>query len=177
MRNSNQPPHCHACTVAEVVRDIRITATALCEIFGIERQVAIDKAICLAEKNHGIDLSAIKPLARAIKMEARTIGLDSIGARLGIRAKDVNLLLQNAGLQMKIGKEWRGAQGFPAPRSPTSTTSAAPISRSPYSTSCVSTSSAALMICFRMSLILTDHERRNAAEVIRRTVKDDVRLN
>lgn len=107
MRNSNQHPHCHACTVAEVVRDIRITATALCEIFGIERQVAIDKAICLAEKNHGIDLSAIKPLARAIKMEARTIGLDSIGARLGIRAKDVNLLLQNAGLQMKIGKERR----------------------------------------------------------------------
>ena len=40
-------------------------------------------------------------------MEARTIGLDSIGARLEIRAKDTNLLLKNAGLQMKIGKEWR----------------------------------------------------------------------
>ena len=43
--------------------------------------------------------------SRAIKMEVRTIGLDSTGARLGIRAKDVNLFLQNAGLQMKIGKE------------------------------------------------------------------------
>jgi len=107
MRNSNQQPHCHACTVAEIVRDIRITATTLCKIFGIERQVAIEKAICLAEKNHGIDLSAIKPLARTVRTEARTISLDSIGARLGIRAKDVNLLLQNAGFQMKIGKEWR----------------------------------------------------------------------
>lgn len=107
MRNRNQHPHCHACTVAEIVRDIRITATALCEIFGIERQVAIEKAICLAEKNHGIDLGAIKPLVRTVRTEARTISLDGIGARLGIRAKDVNLLLKNAGLQMKIGKEWR----------------------------------------------------------------------
>ena len=62
MRNRNQHPRCHARTVAEIVQDIRITAAALREIFGIERHVAINKAVCLAEEAYGLEMSAIKPL-------------------------------------------------------------------------------------------------------------------
>jgi len=62
MNNNQNPPRCHARTVAEIVQDIRSTATALREIFGIERHVAINKAVCLAEEAYGIEMSAIKPL-------------------------------------------------------------------------------------------------------------------
>lgn len=62
MSNKQKHPRCHARTVAEIVRDIRNTAAALCEIFGIERHVAINKAVCLAEEVYGLEMSAIKPL-------------------------------------------------------------------------------------------------------------------
>ncbi|MFC2499827.1 MAG: hypothetical protein ACFNUC_03660 [Selenomonas noxia] len=62
MNNTRPPPRCHARTVAEIVRDIRNTAAALREIFGIERHVAINKAVCLAEEAYGLEMSAIKPL-------------------------------------------------------------------------------------------------------------------
>lgn len=63
MNNNQKYPRCHARTVAEIVRDIRSTAAALREIFGIERHVAINKAVCLAEEAYGFEMSAIKPLA------------------------------------------------------------------------------------------------------------------
>ena len=62
MRNNQKRPRCHARTVAEIVRDIRSTAAALREIFGIERHVAINKAVCLAEEAYGFNMSTIKPL-------------------------------------------------------------------------------------------------------------------
>lgn len=62
MSNNQKYPRCHARTVAEIVQDIRITAATLREIFGIERHVAINKAVCLAEEAYGLEMSAIKPL-------------------------------------------------------------------------------------------------------------------
>lgn len=62
MSNNQKHPRCHARTVAEIVQDIRSTAAALREIFGIERHVAINKAVCLAEEAYGLEMSAIKPL-------------------------------------------------------------------------------------------------------------------
>ena len=70
MSNKQKHPRCRARTVAEIVRDIRITAATLCEIFGIERHVAINKAVCLAEEAYGLEMSAIKPLVyRPVKGE------------------------------------------------------------------------------------------------------------
>ena len=57
MSNNQKPPRCHARTVAEIVAALR-------EIFGIERHVAINKAVCLAEEAYGLEMSAIKPIIR-----------------------------------------------------------------------------------------------------------------
>lgn len=62
MNNNQKYPRCRARTVTEIVRDIRSTAAALREIFGIERHVAINKAVCLAEEAYGFNMSAIKPI-------------------------------------------------------------------------------------------------------------------
>ena len=62
MSNNQKHPRCHARTVTEIVQDIRSTAATLREIFGIERHVAINKAVCLAEEAYGLEMSAIKPL-------------------------------------------------------------------------------------------------------------------
>ena len=64
MSKNQKYPRCHARTVAEIVQDIRITAAALREIFGIERHVAINKAVRLAEEAYGLEMSAIKPIIR-----------------------------------------------------------------------------------------------------------------
>mgnify|MGYP000256216114 FL=1 len=62
MKSNQKYPRCSARTVTEIVRDIRSTAAALREIFGIERHVAINKAVRLAEEAYGFEMSAIKPL-------------------------------------------------------------------------------------------------------------------
>lgn len=64
MSNNQKYPRCHARTVAEIVQDIRIIAATLREIFGIERHVAINKAVCLEEEAYGLEMSAIKPIIR-----------------------------------------------------------------------------------------------------------------
>ena len=69
--------------IGTAVRDVRSTAAELQKLFGVK------ELIPPAEHDTGF----LNPTA--------------IGAKLGISAKDTNLLLKNAGLQMKIGKEWR----------------------------------------------------------------------
>ena len=49
----------------------------------------------------------VKELIPPAEHDTGFLNPTAIGAKLGISAKDTNLLLKNAGLQMKIGKEWR----------------------------------------------------------------------
>lgn len=56
-------PRIRACSVADIMRDIRDTGIELRGICGIDAPTALTKAICLAEQAYGIDMTAIKPLA------------------------------------------------------------------------------------------------------------------
>lgn len=62
--NQKQPlfPCIRACSVADIMRDIRDTGIELRGIYGIDAHTALTKAICLAEQVYGIDMTAIKPL-------------------------------------------------------------------------------------------------------------------
>ena len=55
-------PCIRACSVADIMRDIRDTGIELRGICGIDAPTALTKAICLAEQAYGIDMTAIKPV-------------------------------------------------------------------------------------------------------------------
>lgn len=93
--------------IGTAVRDIRSTATELQKLFGVKDGIALAKATSIIERAYGVEMPEVKELIPPAEHETGFLNPTAIGARLGISAKDTNLLLQNAGLQMKIGKEWR----------------------------------------------------------------------
>ena len=93
--------------IGTAVRDIRSTAAELQKLFGVKSGIALAKATNMIERAYGVDMEEVKELIPPAEHDTGFLNPTAIGAKLGINAKDVNLLLKNAGLQMKIGKAWR----------------------------------------------------------------------
>ena len=93
--------------IGTAVRDVRSTAAELQKLFGVKDGIALAKATSMIERAYGVEMPEVKELIPPAEHDTGFLNPTAIGAKLGIRAKDVNLLLKNAGLQMKIGKEWR----------------------------------------------------------------------
>ena len=93
--------------IGTAVRDVRSTAAELQKLFGVKNGIALAKATNMIERAYGVEMPKVKELIPPAEHDTGFLNPTAIGAKLGISAKDTNLLLKNAGLQMKIGKEWR----------------------------------------------------------------------
>ena len=93
--------------IGTAVRDVRSTAAELQKLFGVKDGIALAKATSMIERAYGVEMPEVKELIPPAEHDTGFLNPTAIGAKLGISAKDTNLLLKNAGLQMKIGKEWR----------------------------------------------------------------------
>ena len=93
--------------IGTAVRDVRSTAAELQKLFGVKNGIALAKATNMIERAYGVEMPEVKELIPPAEHDTGFLNPTAIGAKLGISAKDTNLLLKNAGLQMKIGKEWR----------------------------------------------------------------------
>ena len=93
--------------IGTAVRDVRSTAAELQKLFGVKDGIALAKATSMIERAYGVEMPEVKELIPPAEHDTGFLNPTAIGSKLGINAKDVNLLLKNAGLQMKIGKEWR----------------------------------------------------------------------
>ena len=93
--------------IGTAVRDVRSTAAELQKLFGVKDGIALAKATSMIERAYGVEMPEVKELIPPAEHDTGFLNPTAIGSKLGINAKDVNLLLKKAGLQMKIGKEWR----------------------------------------------------------------------
>lgn len=94
--------------IGTAVRDIRSTAAELQKLFGIKDGIALAKATSLIEKAYGVEMDEVKALIPPAAHDTGFLNPTAIGAQLGgISAREVNLMLQNIGLQHKVDKEWR----------------------------------------------------------------------
>ena len=93
--------------IGTAVRDVRSTAAELQKLFGVKDGIALAKATSMIERAYGVEMPEVKELIPPAEHDTGFLNPTAIGAKLGISAKDTNLLVKNAGLQMKIGKEWR----------------------------------------------------------------------
>lgn len=94
--------------IGTAVRDIRSTAAELQKLFGIKVGIALAKATSLIEKAYGVEMDEVKALIPPAAHDTGFLNPTAIGAQLGgISAREVNLMLQNIGLQHKVDKEWR----------------------------------------------------------------------
>ena len=90
--------------IGTAVRDVRSTAAELQKLFGVKDGIALAKATSMIERAYGVEMPEVKELIPPAEHNTGFLNPTAIGAKLGISAKDTNLLLKNAGLQMKIGK-------------------------------------------------------------------------
>ncbi len=94
--------------IGTAVRDIRSTAAELQKLFSIKDGIALAKATSLIEKAYGVEMDEVKALIPPAAHDTGFLNPTAIGAQLGgISAREVNLMLQNIGLQHKVDKEWR----------------------------------------------------------------------
>lgn len=94
--------------IGTAVRDIRSTAAELQKLFSIKDGIALAKATSLIEKAYGVEMDEVKALIPPAAHDTGFLNPTAIGAQLGgISAREVNLMLQNIGLQQKVDKEWR----------------------------------------------------------------------
>ena len=94
--------------IGTAVRDIRSTAAELQKLFGIKDGIALAKATSLIEKAYGVEMDEVKALIPPAAHDTGFLNPTAIGAQLGgVSAREVNLMLQNIGLQHKVNKEWR----------------------------------------------------------------------
>lgn len=94
--------------IGTAVRDIRSTAAELRKLFGIKDGIALAKATSLIEKAYGVEMDEVKALIPPAAHDTGFLNPTAIGTQLGgVSAREVNLMLQNIGLQHKVDKEWR----------------------------------------------------------------------
>lgn len=94
--------------IGTAVRDIRSTAAELQKLFGIKDGIALAKATSLIEKAYGVEMDEVKALIPPAAHDTGFLNPTAIGTQLGgVSAREVNLMLQNIGLQHKVDKEWR----------------------------------------------------------------------
>lgn len=83
-------------------------AKTLANVTGIQLGIACAVAINRAEEKTGESFAEYKKLLPVAKHETGFMNPTMIGSKLGnVKAKDVNLLLQEYGLQYKEDKSWR----------------------------------------------------------------------
>lgn len=99
-------PHYRTRMIKTAVKDISETAEVIAQYFGVKPGMAQSAAMAMVGTAYGIDP---EPLRQLLPGEEKPSYLTptAIGEMLGgIRAKDVNIMLMNLGLQEKTGKGW-----------------------------------------------------------------------
>lgn len=84
-------------------------ARTIVEHTGIKPGIAYATAITEAERETGQSLDAYKILLPPLEKDEEIGGMNAtaVGSRIGLNAKDVNILLSDLGLQVKDDKQWR----------------------------------------------------------------------
>lgn len=99
-------PHYRTRMIKTAVKDISETADVIAKYFGVKPGMARSAAMTMVGSAYGIDP---EPLRQLLPSEEKPSYLTptAIGEMLGgIRAKDVNIMLMDLGLQEKSGKGW-----------------------------------------------------------------------
>ena len=99
-------PHYRTRMIKTAVKDISETADVIAQYFGVKPGMARSAAMTMVGSAYGIDP---EPLRQLLPSEEKPSYLTptAIGEMLGgIRAKDVNIMLMDLGLQEKSGKGW-----------------------------------------------------------------------
>ena len=99
-------PHYRTRMIKTAVKDISETADVIAQYFGVKPGMARSVAMTMVGSAYGIDP---EPLRQLLPSEEKPSYLTptAIGEMLGgIRAKDVNIMLMDLGLQEKSGKGW-----------------------------------------------------------------------
>lgn len=99
-------PHYRTRMIKTAVKDISETADVIAQYFGVKLGMARSAAMTMVGSAYGIDP---EPLRQLLPSEEKPSYLTptAIGEMLGgIRAKDVNIMLMDLGLQEKSGKGW-----------------------------------------------------------------------
>lgn len=105
-------PHYRTRKIHTAVRDMADTATAIVDVFGVKKPMALTTAMQLVGKAYGVDM---EPLKRLIPAEENpsTMTPTDISKELGIKTKSgspnpqaINSKLYELGLQEKHGGSW-----------------------------------------------------------------------
>ena len=99
-------PHYRTRMIKTAVKDISETADVIAQYFGVKPGMARSAAMTMVGSAYSIDP---EPLRQLLPSEEKPSYLTptAIGEMLGgIRAKDVNIMLMDLGLQEKSGKGW-----------------------------------------------------------------------
>ena len=97
---------------ANAVADARTIADELQkEFIGLKRGIAISKAFDIASEIHNAPLQSLKELLPPADHDTGFLNATQLGEKLGgIPAKTINVMLANADMQYKEGKDWRITQ-------------------------------------------------------------------
>ena len=93
--------------IGTAVRDVRSTAAELQKLFGVKSGIALAKATSMIERAYGVDMEEVKELIPPAEHETGFLNATEIGMRIGVNAREANVLLQNAGLQVRFNGMWR----------------------------------------------------------------------
>lgn len=93
-------------TLYKILEDIKKSAAMMVEMCGVKPEIALAKAISIAEKFYGVDLSEVKLLLPAAEHEIGYMNATEVGKNFGISARVVNQILVEEGLQKKVEKSY-----------------------------------------------------------------------
>lgn len=105
-------PHYRTRKIHTAVRDMADTATAIVDVFGVKKPMALTTAMQLVGKAYGVDMDPLKQLIPA-EENPSTMTPTDISKELGIKTKAgspnpqaINSKLYDLGLQEKHGGSW-----------------------------------------------------------------------
>lgn len=93
--------------VSTAVRDVGSTAKAIQEVFHVQSGIALAKATNMIEWIYGIDMEPVREFLPAATHTTGFLNPTQIGERIGISAKEVNIMLADRNLQRREGEAWR----------------------------------------------------------------------
>jgi phage antirepressor protein len=93
--------------IGTAVRDVRSTAAELQKLFGVKSGIALAKATSMIERAYGVEMPEVKELIPPAEHDTGFLNATEIGMRIGVNAREANVLLQNAGLQIRFNGMWR----------------------------------------------------------------------
>ncbi|WP_051650352.1 BRO family protein [Selenomonas sp. AB3002] len=93
--------------IASAVQDVADTAEVIARVFGVKPGLAIATALDLTEASHDINMTPLRKLLPSEESPSYMTATE-IGVKLGgVKAREVNRMLADCGLQEKDGKDWR----------------------------------------------------------------------